>query len=347
MLSQPRLSTKALAELCHRLAIETEAGIDIRRTWQREANSVRGRLRPYFARIRDAVARGDSLSHALAATGKVFPPLFLELAHVGEETGSLGRVMQRLEQHYRRHVQARRTFLVAIAWPMIELALVVFAIGILILVMGVVGERSGQSFDMLGFGLTGPRGLLIYVTVLMAVALGALTLIYAARRGAFWTRPLQRMLIWLPGIGACLQKLAMSRLAWALHLMMNVEMDLRRVLPLALRATGNDYYMRHSPGVVASIKGGKSIAEALAATKAFPASFTDALAVAEDSGQTVESMGRLADQYEQEAEAAVKVLAVLAGVGVFLFVASVIIWLIFRLFDSYLGAINDAINQIQ
>ena len=34
---QPQLSNKALADLCHRLSVETDAGIDIRRTWQREA----------------------------------------------------------------------------------------------------------------------------------------------------------------------------------------------------------------------------------------------------------------------------------------------------------------------
>ena len=59
---QPQLSNKALAELCHRLAVETDAGIDIRRTWQREAESARGRLQPYFAQVRDAVAHGDSLA---------------------------------------------------------------------------------------------------------------------------------------------------------------------------------------------------------------------------------------------------------------------------------------------
>ena len=48
MLLQPQLSNKALTELCHRLAVETDSGIDIRRTWQREAEMARGRVRPYF-----------------------------------------------------------------------------------------------------------------------------------------------------------------------------------------------------------------------------------------------------------------------------------------------------------
>src|SRR5919106_2851623 len=106
MLPQPQLSNKALAELCHRLSIEGDAGIDIRRTWQREADMARKRLKPYFIQVRNAVAKGESLAPALAATGSVFPPLFLEMAHVGEQTGTLPKVFRRLEAHYRRQVQA-------------------------------------------------------------------------------------------------------------------------------------------------------------------------------------------------------------------------------------------------
>ena len=165
MLFQPQLSNKALAELCHRLAVETDSGIDIRRTWQRETDITRGRVRPYIASIRDAVARGDTLVRCLRrAPARVFPPLFLEMAHVGEQTGTLGKVFHRLEAHYRRQVQAQRIFLGAIAWPMIELAFAIFVVGVLIWVLGVVAQRNnGQPIDILGFGLIGTRGLIIYM----------------------------------------------------------------------------------------------------------------------------------------------------------------------------------------
>src|SRR6187431_156390 len=104
MLFQPQLSNKQLAELSHRLSIETDSGIDIRRTWQRETDITHGRFRPYVAQIRDAVARGDTLYDAFKSTGRVFPQLFLEMVRVGEQTGTLGKVLSRLEAHYRRQV---------------------------------------------------------------------------------------------------------------------------------------------------------------------------------------------------------------------------------------------------
>jgi type IV pilus assembly protein PilC len=347
MIVEPRLSNKALVELCHRLSVETESGIDIRRTWTREAESARGRLRPHFARIRDSLARGDSFSEALAGSAIVFPTLFLEMAKVGEDTGTLGRVLQRLERHYRRLVQAQRTFLVAIAWPMIELGLAILIIGLLIAVMGWIGSRSGgKPMDMLGFGLAGTSGLMIYVGFWLTVALCVTTFIVAMRRGKLWTRPLQRALIRLPGIGTSLQKLALAQIAWALHLTMNVAMDVRHAGPLALRASGNDYYSRHANDVLSSLKAGMPLAQSLGQTGAFPATFIDSLAVGEESGQIVESMGRLADRYEEEAEAAIRVLAVLAGVAVFACVAALIIFLIFRIYGNYIGTINDLLKDV-
>ncbi len=343
---KPQLSNKALSELCHRLAVETDSGIDIRRTWQREAEMAHGRVRPYFENVRDAVARGDSLSVALSRTGSLLPPLFLEMTHVGEQTGTLGRVLRRLEVHYRRQVQAQRLFLGAIAWPMIELAFAIAVIGLLIWVLGIVAQRNnGQPIDILGFGLIGTQGLIIYINFIIAIGLCITGLVVAIKRGVLWTRPLQRALIRIPVVGNALERIALARLAWALHLMLNVQMDLRRIVPLALRTTGSDYYIQHTNQIVSDVGRGDPLHLAFYRTGAFPAGFIDALTVAEESGRIVESMERLSDRYEEEAEVALRTLSVAFGWFVGACVMALIVLLIFRLAGFYLGTINDALKM--
>ena len=345
MLIEPRLSNKALSELCHRLATETDAGIDVRRTWQRESEMARSRFRPYIDQVRDSVARGESLSMALAGVGGVFPSLFLEMTRVGEETGTLGRVFSRLESHYRRQVQAQRIFLMAIAWPMIELVFSIFVIGVLILILGMIPARGGQQLDPLGWGLTGWRGLMIYANFIIAMGLCVAGAVFAFKRGMLWTRPLQRAAMRLPWIGGALQKIALARLAWALHLTMNVDMDLRRVVPLVLRATGSDYYIRHTKDVVKDVAAGRPLHVALGRTGAFPADFLDTLAVADESGRVVESMERLSSRYESEAETAIKLIAVIFGLLIALLIMGVIVLMIFRLAGFYIGTINEAVEM--
>jgi type IV pilus assembly protein PilC len=346
MLFEPQLSNRDLAELCHRLAVETDAGIDVRRTWAREAESARPRVRPYFEDIRDGVNRGDSLSAAFGRTGTLFPQLFREMADVGEQTGTLGKVLKRLEGHYRRQVQATRLFLGAIAWPMFELVFAIVVIGILIWVMGIVAQRNnGQPIDMLGFGLVGNRGLVIY-TMLVALAATAIGgVVVAIKRGKLWTRPLQRAMFRIPVIGQALERLALARLTWALHLTMNVAMDLRRIVPLVLRSTGSDYYVQHTDRIVSDVGRGDPLHVAFSRSGAFPSEFIDALTVAEESGQVVESMGRLSNRYEEEAELAVRTLSTAFGWFIGLCIMGLIVFLIFRLAGFYVGAINDAVNM--
>lgn len=340
------LSNKQLAELCHRLAVETDSGIDIRRTWQRETEMATGRTKSLFANVRDAVNRGDSLSTALGSTGSLLPPLFHEMARIGEQTGTLGRVMRRLESHYRRQVQAQRLFLGAIAWPMIELAFAIVIIGMLIFVLGIVAQRNnGQPIDILGFGLTGTRGLIIYINILIVIGLCITGLVIAIKRGKLWTRPLQSAAFRLPVIGKALENIALARLAWALHLMLNVELDLRRLVPLALRTTGTDYYIQHTNKIVTDVAAGDPLHVAFARTGAFPLDFLDALNVAEESGKLVESMDRLSNRYEEEAELAIRTLAVAFGWLIGAGVMALIVLLIFRLAGFYLGTINDALKM--
>ncbi len=339
----PRYNSKTLADLCHRLAVETESGIDIRRTWKREAENSRKRVRPLLETVRDEIAQGESLSQSLAKTERLFPQLFLEMVHVGEQTGTLASVFRRLSHHYRHQYQLKRTFLAAIAWPMFQLTAALFVIGLLIWILGFLGSGpDGQPIDILGLGLIGTRGLLIYLSILAAIGLGMTGLILAVQRGVFWAKPLQRATMRLPAIGASLRKLAIARIAWAMHLTLNVEMDLYRLIPLVLRASGSDTYIQHAGVMQADVRAGLPLHEAFHNTREFPAHFLDALQVGEESGQIVESMDRLSKHYEEEAESALHTLTIIAGFAIWALVAALIILMIFRIFGFYIGALQGA-----
>lgn len=343
----PRIGLKPLADLSRRLAISMEAGIDIRKIWDREAAGGNWVSRPRFETVRDGVNRGDSLQEALERTGSFFPRLFREMIEVGEKTGALSEIFRRLADHYEHRLRTRRAFLAAITPAMLQLLAALGVIGILIWIMGFLAGPSGKPIDLLGWGLTGNSGLLIYLAILAAI-FGAFALtLFAVSRGLAWTRPIQRLTLRIPVVGKCLRTIALSRMAWTLHLAMNVDMDLRHVLPLSLRSTGNDYYGRLSDGVVANVVAGQEIHEALRDTGCFPHDFLETLEVGEMSGSTVESMGRLSNQYEERARMAVAALTVALGFAIWAGVAILIIFMIVRIFlTAYLGPINEALDMM-
>jgi len=347
MIFPSRMKLKNLAALSRRLSTALEAGVDLRKVWAGEVQRSRGwTARRHFRAIDQWLGQGGGLSEALQQTDDYFPPLFRDLAEVGEKTGHQPEVFAQLADHYDHQIRLRRQFLGAITWPMIQLTAAIVVVGFLIWIMGVIGEITGSPVDLLGFGLIGNEGLAAYVGFLAMVAGGFLVVFQGIRRGLVWTRPIQRLVVTLPAIGPPLRTMALARLAWTMHLTLHAGMELRKALQVSLRSTQNARYTGQSRRIDEEIAMGNSIYETFAATGVFPDDFLDVLAVGEQSGRLSESLAILASQYRDRAQAALATLTTIAGFLVWVVVAAIIISLIIRLFMFYLGAINEAMQPL-
>jgi type IV pilus assembly protein PilC len=343
MLFTQRISTKQLG---HRLGMALEAGVDLRTVLAREADRATGPLRSRLLSIRDDVAQGASLTNALANTQDYFPELMHELVQVGEESGHLDGVFSKLSENCNEQLALRRQFLGAISWPCFQLLMAICVIGGLIWGMGILRSLPGNSnLDILGFGLYGNPGLFKYLTFLILVGAGLALVIRAIQRGALWIRPLQYFLLNMPGVGRAMQTLALSRLAWTLHLTMDAGMDLRRSLKLSLQSTRNLCFIDQIPTLDRLVMAGNSLQDSFRQLDGYPVEFLDTLAVAEDSGRLVETLGILARQYQERAKNAVALLTNVAGILVWLGIASIIIFMIFRVFGFYLHINDDALKS--
>lgn len=343
----PRIRLKPLAALCHRLSIATGAGIKDFKVWQDEAKRGSRSQQKQLENVVAQLTSGTPLPQALASTGNYFPPLFRQMVEVGDVSGQLDRTYKRLAEHYDRTLAAKRAFMNKLAWPAFQLGIALFVVGILIWIMGIMpGNKNGQGFDMLGLGLMGTPGLIKYVNFLVIVSIVVLLLVEAIRRGAVWIQPLQRAVVMLPVVGQAFQTLALSRLTWAFQLVLGTSMDLRKALPLVLDATGNHYYSRFGPEVAMRVEQGQDIHSSLASTGVFPSDLLDNIAVGEESGRLAELMQRLSKEYQERASTAISILAQTAGYLIWLFVAGLIVMLIFRLFSMYVGVLNDAAKPI-
>lgn len=333
MLIEPRASQQELALLCRRLGTALGAGVDIRRVLEREGQGHGSiTLRARMLRISDELIRGKPLTEALQATGSYFPPLLHEMVGVGEQTGNLAEVFVALADHYDHQVQMRRQFFSSITWPMFQLFAALGIIGLLIWIMGFLPHGpDGKPIDVLGLGLVGESGVLIYLLFLAAVAGGIYWVYQAMRRGVLWTRGLQRGLLKIPVFGRFLEILALSRLAWTMHLTLNTSMSLRASLPLCLRSTHNAQYIDAIDQIVGDAVAGRALYEAFKASGVFPGDFLDALDVGEHSGRLPESMAHLAEQYREQARRMMHVLTVAGGFAVAALVGLIIIGVIFAM----------------
>lgn len=348
MIFSPRYSMRETAQLCQRLSIAIDSGIDIRKIWAGEVDRAPpGMAKSRFRTISQAVADGHSMTQALNATGDYFPVLMRELTAVGEETGKLDAVYKQLAEHYQLRLQMRRTFIAAIAWPMIQLFASICVIGLLIWIMGLIREMTGSQIDLLGFGLYGTKGVVIYFAFIALVAAGIWLTLRAINRGLAWTRLIQYLVIRVPYLGKIIEKLCLAQFVWTFYITLESGMEIRRAVRLSLKSTKYAIYTDRLPQIDKSIAQGNSLHASFDNAHCFPQEFLDALSVGEMGGRLSQTMENLSRQYQDQAKAAMGMLTTIAGFVVWAIIAALIIMMIFRLAGFYLGTINNALNMVK
>ncbi len=308
---------------------------------ERESRQGSAAYRSRLAHMREKVSSGSTLAEAMRACGSYFPPLACELVEVGEATGRLDSVLARLGEHYQHVQKLRRTFLLGIIWPAIELVGAVLIIGLLIFFLGILGTSTTIM------GLAGPRGFVIYCGIILAIAAVVAVGIVGLVRGWFGAWPAQ-ILVRLPVVGRAIRTMALARLSWTLSLALDAGIDAGRSIRMAIQSTQNSYFTRHADAAVTTVLRGGQFHEALEKTGAFPHDFLSSLETAEVSGTESESLSRLSAEYQQQAESAMTALTIAASVAIWMLVAALIIAVIFYMItELYLKPINDALKELQ
>jgi type II secretory pathway component PulF len=340
------ISTRSLIQLCHRVGMAVKSGIDARRVWEIEERHASGPLKAAIGSIRQQVASGGTITEGMQAANGYFPPMFVQMVAVGEQTGKLDEVLHRLAEHYEHLAAMRRTFWIGIAWPLFELTFAVLVIGFVIFVTGVMGSMTGNAApDVLGWGLVGTSGAITWFVLCAFVAGGIALVTHALTRGWLGPQPMLAAMR-IPILGKCLESLALSRLTWSLAIGLDSGMDARRAVTLAIRSAQNPYYESSLARVADGIRANRQFHESFADGGVFPTEFLQQLETAELAGATTETLLRLAKEYEERAKSAMRVLTGIATVLVMLLVFGVIIFAIFSLFyHAYLKPINDMLDM--
>src|SRR5580700_5128694 len=85
---------------CRNLHHSIGAGLPLVRIFRQLGKSGPRRMRELAKEFETKLSAGTSLEDALEPYRKVFPPLFIEMAAVGEQTGRLEDTFRELEQYY-------------------------------------------------------------------------------------------------------------------------------------------------------------------------------------------------------------------------------------------------------
>ena len=341
------MKLSAASQFCYRLGTGLKAGADLLMILNSEASLGPSNQRRAMSILAEGAKKGEQLSDVMKSNKWFFPPLMAAMTRVGESTGRMERALLSLSEHYKRQLETRRLFFRSIASPLLQLVAAIGVISLLIYLMGVlVPAGGGKMADVLGFGLTGPSGVLT-LWMYVGIVAGMIALaIWCFSRNIAGVQNLVPLVYIIPKIGASIQTITISRFCWTMALSLDSGLDPIRSISLALDSTDSDYYRTGSADAETAIRNGATLAGAIEATQLFPSDFIARIEIAEHSGTDAESMGQLAKEYDERAKGAIRWLTGLATILIRVTVTLFLVYLIFKIAGTYLGALNGAFDPI-
>ena len=168
--------------------------------------------------------------------------------------------------------------------------------------------------------LTFPWNIVILVAIIAAIW-GLLRLKRTDRGTHVW----DRFKLHIPmGIGEIIRKLAIARFSRTLGTLITSGVPILQAIEITGQAAGNVVIEDAMEDVQQSVKEGQSITEPLKKVSVFPAMVTQMISVGEETGSLDAMLGKIADFYEDEVNAAVKSLTSILEPILMLFVGALV-----------------------
>jgi type IV pilus assembly protein PilC len=266
--------------------------------------------------VKADVESGSTFSDALAKHPNTFDRLYTNLVAAGEVGGILDTILNRLAAYMEKAEALKRKVKGAMVYP---ISVIVVAVGVVVLMLLKVIPVFEKMFTDFGGTLPTPTRMVIdashtlqayFVHSIVGAILAAIALrwIYGTDRGrlAFDTAFLK-----LPVIGEVLRKVAVARFSRTLGTMLSSGVPILDALEIVARTAGNVVIERAILSTKASIAEGKTIAEPLGQSKVFPPMVVQMVGVGEHTGNMDTMLGKIADFYDEEVDAAVEAMTAL------------------------------------
>ncbi len=254
--------------------------------------------------IASDIRRGRTLHEAFGNFPHVFPPLFIAMVKSGEEGGDLSGALAAIADGMERMYAIKKKIRGALIYPAIILV-AIFGIGFLM--MTKVVPTLAQTFAEMNAKLPystqvviGISNFLIGNTTLALVLIGLMVVgIYAIMKTKSARRGFDFVLLKTPLIGGIVREVNAARTSRTLSSLLASGVDVLTSLSITGEVVQNSYFR----AVIAEASTSVSAGEALSKTFArhedlYPAFVAEMMAVGEETGQTKDTLKRLADFYE-------------------------------------------------
>jgi type IV pilus assembly protein PilC len=327
--ARPGVREKAL--FANKMAALVDAGVPIVRSLSLMAEQQK---MPLFKRALTAVNadvnEGESLGAAMRRWPKVFDQLTIAMVEAGEAGGVLDETLRRLSMVLESNAKLQNQIKGALGYPVAVLVIAVLVfLGMTIFVI----PTFAGIFASLNAKLPPFTQLLVdlsallrspFSVVLVAILVGAVMLFLRFYATPVGRRRVDALVLKLPLFGDLVQKTATAQFCRTFSSLSRAGVPILLALEIVQETTGNAILSDAIQQARSDVQEGLQLSVALARDRVFPDLAMSMLAIGEETGQLDAMLSKVADFYEDEVEATVKVLTSMLEPIMIVFVGGIV-----------------------
>lgn len=308
-----RVSAKEKVFFMRQFSALVKAGLPLAQSLATLAESIKNPLfKKTITEILRAIEGGSPLFKAMAGFPKVFSSIEVSLVEMGETSGSLDKVLERIADQLEKNFELRRKIRSAMYYPgFIFGAVIVLVTVIMIFVIPKMDELY-KEFDaqlpfltqmIIAISRFAVRFWWVAIIVLISAYVG---ISYYIKNTPVGRRQWDTLKIKVYLIGNLFNDLYLARFNRVLSTMVGAGISVLDALKITADSIGNVVYRDSILRVLEKVKGGSSLEEAITGEEVFPYLVPQMVAVGEKTGEIDQILINLAIYYEDELDSKIK-----------------------------------------
>jgi type IV pilus assembly protein PilC len=271
----------------------------------------------YFATVvrelRADVEGGLLLSQAMMRHPKIFDRLFVSMVEAGEAAGILDEVLDRVAVHIEKATQIKRRVKGAMLYPLMVLSFASLVLtGLLLFLVPVfvnIFSQLGGDLPKLTQYVVNVSDLLKHRFYIVFPGIGGLIFGFRKwKKTEAGRKQWDRFKLKVPKIGPVVLKVTMARFSRTLSTLVSAGVDIIQALEITGQTAGNWMVENALGDVRAKVHEGVPIAQPLVDNAIFPPMVSQMVKIGEETGELEKMLGKIADFYEDEVDAAISSL---------------------------------------
>jgi type IV pilus assembly protein PilC len=308
---QPKVQTVDVVVFARQFSTMIDAGLPLIQSleilYSQQENKT---FKKTLKEIKESVEQGATLADALGKYPKIFDELFVNMVAAGEVGGILDTILDRLSGYMEKAMKLKKQVKGAMTYPIIVLVIAVLVVGVILVFVIPVFEKMFSDF---GGALPVPTQIVVgmsnFVKGNIHYMIGAVVIFIFAFKRFYSTEKghalVDDIMLKLPVFGPLLRKVAVAKFTRTMGTMISSGVPILDSLDIVAKTAGNKTIEASINNVKLAITEGRTMADPLSESGVFPSMVCQMVAVGESTGALDAMLGKIADFYDDEVDAAV------------------------------------------